>query len=325
MEYTTLGRTELTVSVAGLGSGGGSRLGAAQNKSEAHSVGLIHQAIDLGVNFIDTAKAYGTESIVGKAIKTVPRDQVVISTKHNVSSGGGKTSAEEVVSGLDESLRLLDTDYVDIFHLHSLTTDTYDHAKNILVPALLKEKGKGKFRFLGATERGPLDHGHEMLSLAFKDDLFDVVMLAFNMMHQNARPLVFPRTKALGVGTLIMFAVRAVFSVPGRLQQVVKELVEAGQLPEWLAEKANPLDFLIHEGGAESVIDAAYRYVRHQQGTDVILFGTGDPEHLKTNLASILKPALPKEDVDRLHELFAHLTGVGLDYPGTRSAPSSSS
>lgn len=318
MEYTTFGRTGLRVSVAGLGCGGGSQLGMAQNKSEAHSMGLIRQAMDLGVNLIDTARVYGTESIVGKAIKSVPRDQVIISTKQTVNRGGQETSAEDIVNSVDEALRQIDTDYIDIFHLHSLSTKTYQHAKNILVPALLREKEKGKIRFLGATELGPMDHGHDMLSLVFKDDLFDVVMLAFNIMHQNARTLVFPQTQALGIGTMIMFAVRAVFSVPGRLQQDVSELVEAGQLPEWFKEKSNPLDFLIHEGGAESVIDAAYRYVRHQKGTDVILFGTGDPEHLKTNLSSILKPPLPSDDVEKIHELFGHLVGVGLDYPGGR-------
>ena len=315
MEFTTLGRTGLKVSVAGLGCGGGSRLGVAQNKSEAHAIGLVRQAMDLGVNFLDTARAYGTEAIVGKAIKSVARDRVVISTKYHVNPGGAETTADEIVLGLDEALRKIDTDYIDVFHLHSLTLKSYEHARDVLAPALLREKEKGKFRFLGATEAGPLDHEHKMLSPLLDDDLFDVLMLSFNMMHQNARATVFPRTRAQGVGTMIMFAVRAVFSVPGRLQNDVKELVAKGELAGWMAEKDNPLDFLIHEGGADSVIDAAYRYVRHQDGADVILFGTGDPDHLKTNLASILRPALPPEDVDRLHELFAHLIGFGLDYP----------
>ncbi|HKM69898.1 MAG TPA: aldo/keto reductase, partial [Stellaceae bacterium] len=81
MEYVTLGRTGLRVSVAGLGCGGFSRLGLGSGRSEAEAVGLIRQALDLGVNLFDTAAAYGTEALLGKALKAVPRDQVVIATK----------------------------------------------------------------------------------------------------------------------------------------------------------------------------------------------------------------------------------------------------
>ncbi|MBT6094246.1 MAG: aldo/keto reductase, partial [Rhodospirillaceae bacterium] len=316
----TLGRTGLNVSVAGLGCGGGSGLGSKQGKSEAHSIGIVHQAVDLGVNFLDTAKAYGTEAIVGKAVQSLQRDALVISTKSSPLKDGERMSTEEIIANLDQSLRDLKTDYVDVFNLHSLQLKDYDYAMDVLVPALLKEKEKGKFRFLGATEQGPRDLRHEMFLHAFDDDPFDVIMVAYNMMNQGAEQTIFPETLERRIGTLIMFAVRAVFSVAGRLQQDINKLVEDGQLPQWLADTDNPLGFLIHEDGAESIIDAAYRYVRHQPGADVVLFGTGNPEHLETNLASILKPPLPDADVARMRELFAHLTGFGLDFPAWRKA-----
>ena len=81
MDYTTLGRTGLKVSVAGLGCGGPSRLGMRDNKSQRECVAIVRQALDLGVNFLDTAEVYGTEEIVGKAVAAVPRDKVIISTK----------------------------------------------------------------------------------------------------------------------------------------------------------------------------------------------------------------------------------------------------
>jgi aryl-alcohol dehydrogenase-like predicted oxidoreductase len=69
MEYTTLGKTGLKVSVAGLGCGGPSRLGMRDNlASRERAIGIVRQAIDLGINFIDTAQSYETEGIVGKAI-----------------------------------------------------------------------------------------------------------------------------------------------------------------------------------------------------------------------------------------------------------------
>jgi len=86
-------------------------------------------------------------------------------------------------------------------------------------------------------------------------------------------------------------------------------------VPAWLAESDNPLGLLVHPDGASSVIDAAYRYVRHEPGVDVVLFGTGDGAHLRSNIASILKPPLPEADRAKLAELFSHLRGVGLVAP----------
>jgi L-galactose dehydrogenase len=71
----------------------------------------------------------------------------------------------------------------------------------------------------------------------------------------------------------------------------------------------------VHDGGAASVIDAAYRFVRHEPGVDVVLFGTGEATHLRSNIASLLKPPLPEADRARLASLFGHLVGVGLDAP----------
>jgi L-galactose dehydrogenase len=60
--------------------------------------------------------------------------------------------------------------------------------------------------------------------------------------------------------------------------------------------------------------EAAYRYVRHEPGVDVVLFGTGDAAHLRANIAAITRPPLPEADRDKLAKLFGHLAeGVGLD------------
>src|SRR5262245_8272793 len=111
MQYTTLGKTGLRVSVAGLGCGGNSRIGLGTGLPEAESVALVQAALDLGVNLLDTAMVYGTEGIVGKAIKGRPRDSVVISTKSHFGSfdGRGVLAASAVVGNLEASLRALDT------------------------------------------------------------------------------------------------------------------------------------------------------------------------------------------------------------------------
>ena len=316
MEYTTLGRTGLKVSVAGLGCGGFSRLGQRRGMSEAASVGLVREAMDLGINFIDTAAAYRTEGIVGQALKGRDRDRVVLSTKAGVREGDSVRPAGEVVAEMERSLRLLGVECIDVFHLHGVPPWAYEEVLQEVVPALLREREKGKFRFLGITEVPPVDPDHETLEQAVRADCFDVVMVAFHMMHQLARDLIFPHTIRKGIGVLVMFAVRVLFSEPGRLQRVVGELAAEGRLPGRMAEEPVPLGFLLHEGGARTVIDAAYRYCRHEPGTDVILFGTGNADHLRSNVESILSPPLPEADVERIHALFGALRGVGLDAPG---------
>ena len=316
MEYTTLGRTRLKASVAGLGCGGSSRLGLAKGKGEAHGTAIVRQALDLGVNYIDTARFYGTEEAVGAGIRGVPRESVIVATKHKVSIGGRPLTADEVVAGLETSLRALGTDYVDVFNLHTVLPNEYERVATEVVPALEREREKGKFRFLGVTEFAGHDPRHEMLERALKDDCWDVVMTAFHMLSQNARRLVFPATRAKNVGAVVMFAVRALFSVPGRLQQDVRALAAEGRLPGWLAEKEQPLDFLLGPGGAGSVIEAAYRYARHEPGAHVVLFGTGDPAHVEHNVRAILQPPLPDESLRRIETLFGALVDVGLDESG---------
>ena len=121
MDYTTLGRTGLKVSRAGLGAGGGSRMGRTIGFSPRQSADLIRLAFELGINVIDTAEDYGTEEIVGLALKDLPRDDVVLSTKHYIIKRGHEYSTQDVVDGLNNSLRALGTDHVDVFFVHGLT------------------------------------------------------------------------------------------------------------------------------------------------------------------------------------------------------------
>lgn len=314
MQYTPLGRTGLKVSVAGLGGGGNSRLGLG-TLTRAQSADLVRRAMDAGINFIDTAMAYGTEEIVGDAIADRPRDAIVISTKSFVAQEGRPLSGAEVVANLEASLRRLRTDYVDVFHLHGLLPKDYDRALADIVPALQAAQAQGKLRHIAVSETSPRDPTHEMLARAVEDPVWEVVMLGFHMMNQTARPML-QRCRDNRIGTLCMFAVRNIFSRPGLLRETIAELAAQGKLPADLARDPDPLGFLIHgDGGAESLTDAAYRFARHEPGMDVVLFGTGNAVHLDANIRSILAPPLPAADVARVRLMFAHLVGVGFDLP----------
>jgi aryl-alcohol dehydrogenase-like predicted oxidoreductase len=313
MQYTTLGNTGLRVSVAGLGTGGFSRMGLKSGMSEDEAARLVLAAVDLGINFIDTAPPYGTEGVVGKALKSIPRESVVVATKSTVHRNDEWWTPERVVKSLDNSLRLLGTDYVDVFNLHAVEAYEYDYALNTLAPALAKQKEKGKIGHIGLTENPIVDFTNAALKRALHDPVWEVYMVGFHMMHQGARANIFPTTRQKGIGTLIMFAVRSIFADPPRVAREMSELAEKGLVEKWLGETDDPLGFLVHAGGAASMIDAAYRFVRHEPGVDVVLFGTGDAAHLRANVESLLKPPLPEADRKKLAALFGHLKGVGLD------------
>ena len=314
MHHTTLGRTGLKVSVAGLGTGGFSRLGLKSGLAEDQSARLIHEAFGLGVNFIDTAPGYGTEGVVGKALKTLPRDQVVVATKAYVHRNGEWATPERVVASLDKSLATMGIDTIDVFNLHGVQPDEYTYAIETIAPVLLEQKAKGKIRHIGLTENPIVDFSNETLKRAMRDDVWEVFMVGFSMLHQGARANVFQVTRKKGIGTLLMFAVRSIFADPPRIARELRELAEKGLVEKSLGETDDPLGFLIHDGGAANITEAAYRYVRHEPGVDIVLFGTGSAEHLRENIAAINKPPLPEADRTKLAKLFGHLTvGIGLD------------
>ena len=315
MQYTELGNTGLTVSVAGLGCGGNSRIGLGAGLTTSQSVALVREAFDLGVTLFDTAEAYGTEDILGRAFSAADRGKVVISTQSRILRGTERLGPSEVVANLDASLRRLSTDYVDVFLLHGVRPEDYDYVCQVVKPVLLAEMTKGKIRCLGLSETSPNDPRQIMLQRALDDPAWQVMMLAYHMLNQGARRDLYPRTTRQGVGTLLMFVVRNIFSKPGLLAETMRRLAASGQLSAELAVTDDPLGFLVHEGGAEHLIDAAYRFARHEPGSDVVLFGTSSVAHLRSNIASILRPPLPAVDVQRLYELFGSLRGVGLDLP----------
>src|SRR5579864_5854852 len=164
MEYRPLGKTGLVASVAGLGCGGNSRLGLGRGASVEECVAIVRTAVDLGVNFLDTAEAYGTEGIVGAAARFYDRDRLVISTKAIFKPGSD--TANTVAHRVEASLQRLGLEHVDIFHFHAVNPVAYEYHRDVLAPALIKLKEQGKVRHIGITETGPNDPEQKMLTQA---------------------------------------------------------------------------------------------------------------------------------------------------------------
>lgn len=313
MEYTTLGRMGWRVSVAGLGCGGPSRLGTATGKSEQESIAVVRRALDLGINLIDTAEVYGTEAIVGKALADTPRDQVIVATKKLPPSREHADPAGELRRGLEQSLRKLQTDYVDIYFLHGVRPEQYEYAYQTFVPVLSRLREEGKLRAIGITEAFIADPQHRMLQQAVTADCWDVMMVGLSLLNPSARTRVFPRTQARNIGVLGMFAVRRALSQPAHLKALLDGLRSSGQLAQGACQEEDPLGFLTAKDVAASIPEAAYRFCRYEPGMHTVLTGTGNVEHLQENVASLLKPPLPLAVLQRLEQLFGRVDSVSGD------------
>lgn len=309
MDFTRLGRTNEQVSVVGLGCGGHSRLGMASGATTQQAGDLVKHAIDLGINFIDTALVYRTEEAVAHGMQGRDRSSLFLSTKSWVGKGGAESSPEnftpaEFTENLESSLRRLKTDYVDLFHLHGVSLAQLDYARKVLLPEVKRQQQAGKLRFIGITEVFRHDTDHQMARAALPLNDFDVIMLGFNLLNPSARKTLFPLTLQHDVGTLVMFAVRRGLNSVENTREAVAELIAKGEVDPALINPDDPLDFLRTTPGVKSQIEAAYRFCRHEPGAHVILTGTGSAAHLEENIASILAPPLPAETQARLKAIF---------------------
>ncbi|MDQ0115698.1 aldo/keto reductase [Paenibacillus harenae] len=153
MQYRALGNTGLNVSALSFGA---SSLGSVfKNIDEKEGIRTVHEALDLGINLIDVSPYYGltkAESVLGKALKTVQRDRFILSTKAGrYGENEFDFSADRIFRSVEESLDRLNTDYIDILHLHDIEFGNLDQIIKESIPALQKLKEQGKIRFTGIT------------------------------------------------------------------------------------------------------------------------------------------------------------------------------
>ena len=135
-------------------------------------------------------------------------------------------------------------------------------------------------------------------------------MVGFNLLNQTAREKIFKATIAKNIGVLDMFAVRRALSRPEALTELINGLLDKGYLDERKVDRNNPLGFLVRPEGAQSIMDAAYRFCRHEPGVHSVLMGTGNLQHLAANIESANRGPLPAQDIQRLKDIFAGIDSV---------------
>ncbi|MFI5378167.1 MAG: aldo/keto reductase [Tepidisphaerales bacterium] len=203
MQYRMLGKTNLRVSVIGLGTW---QFGGEWGKSftVAEVEAIVHRAADLGINLIDTAECYGdhlAESLLGPAIAG-QRDRWIIATKFGHKFLGHMNRAEprsapEVMQQLEDSLRALCTDYVDIYQYHSMRNSEFDDIP--LREALAKATQQGKIRHIGASISPP-DNLHQTDGAAGAD--VEVIQVVYNRLERKAEAAVLPSCQRQNLGVL---------------------------------------------------------------------------------------------------------------------------
>ncbi len=160
------------------------------------AVGILRQALAMGVSFFDTAKGYGdSEAMMGEALEG-RRSEVVIASKTP------SRTKEEAAADVEQSLRRLRTDYIDLYQLHNVSTD--EALAQVLGPsgaleALCEAQRAGKIRYIGITS-----HSRPVALKALRTGRFVTLMLPFNYLEHEAAQEVLPLCRELGVGFICM-------------------------------------------------------------------------------------------------------------------------
>jgi aryl-alcohol dehydrogenase-like predicted oxidoreductase len=275
LERRPLGRTSLRTTAMGFGAGGRSRAGL--DDGFDHAAAMVAAALGAGVNIIDTAEAYRTESAVAAGIARagVARDNVIITTKVKYRAGGELRTPAAVTDAVRGRLDALGTDRLDVIQLHGVRPDDYTWARDRLLPELEELRQRGVIRAIGVTEMFALDPGHQMLARAVADGCWDTVMVGYNLINQTARERVIAPAARAGVGVLVMFAVRELLTDIDRLDSYVREQSAAGRLPgDFDAdEDLHRLRRVLVRESA-SLADLAYRFAAATHGVSTVLVGT---------------------------------------------------
>ncbi|HEX8915567.1 MAG TPA: aldo/keto reductase [Humisphaera sp.] len=203
MRYRRLGKTGLRVSVVGVGTW---QFGGEWGKdfTQAEATAMLNRAAELGINFIDTAECYGdhlSEKLIGAAVAG-KRDQWVIATKfghkfHGHLNRTDERSAPDVREQLEDSLRALRTDHIDVYQYHSVRNGEFDD--QAVRDYLQKAKRQGKIRHIGISI-SPNDNTHQTDGATDADA--ETIQVIYNRLDRKPEEQVLPSCERQDLGVL---------------------------------------------------------------------------------------------------------------------------
>ncbi len=319
MEQRTLGTGGLKVSAIGLGCMGMSEFYG--ESDEAESIATIRRALDLGVNFLDTADMYGTghnEKLVGRAIQG-RRDEVVIATKFgNVRGPNGERlgisgKPDYVRSACEASLKRLGVDAIDLYYQHRVDPQT---PIEDTVGAMAELVRQGKVRHLGLSEAAP-----QTIRRAHKVHPIAALQTEYSLWSRDPEEEILPTLRELGIG-FVPYAPLGRGFLTGRFQRP-EDLPEGDfrrSSPRWSGENfGKNLDLVRkveeiarEKNGTPAQVALAWVLA---QGEDVVpIPGTRSQKRLEEN-AGALDIRLAEDDLRRIDKAFPRGAALGERYP----------
>ncbi|BBA95762.1 putative aldo/keto reductase [Actinacidiphila reveromycinica] len=315
MQYRPLGRTGVQVSTLCLGA---MMFGPWGNEDEADSVRIIHRALDAGINFVDTADVYSagaSEEIVGKALRD-RREDVVLATKFFMPMGeddpnrrGG--SRRWIVREVEESLRRLGTDHIDLYQVHRPSADT-DVSETL--GALTDLVRQGKIRYLGSSSYS----GSQIVEAQWTSrerhlERFVTEQPPYSILVRGIEEDVLPTARRHGMGTLT-YSPLAGGWLSGRYREDTSAgPASAARPPARFAmdspanrrklEAVEQLALLAEEAGL-TLIELAVAFVVNHPGVTSAIIGPRTMEQLDAFLPAA-EVALPADVLDRIDAIVA--------------------
>ena len=290
METRTLGNTGLKISRLGVGL---ARIGAELTMADVDEAGqVLDRALDVGINFLDTAGCYGAaEEMVGRTIAH-RRDEYVLATKCGHATGdlsGQPWTAQTIKGSVARSLARMKTDHLDLLQLHSCGLEVLQQGE--VIEALLEAKRSGQTRFIGYSG------DNEAALWAVESGLFDTLQTSYNVADQHARTRLFGPARAKGMGIIVKRPVangawgaqRSPYAYASEYFRRAQLMAQAGPIP----------------GAPDDRILVATGFVFAHPDVDTAIVGTRNPSHMKANIEMFEnRLPIPTEVVEELRRRF---------------------
>ena len=326
MERRILGRTGLSVSALGFGCGdvGGLMVRGTPADQERG----IARALELGINYFDTAPSYGSgesEKNLGRVLRTL-RPEVVVGTKFRIAGDERARIGDALTASLESSLGRLGLDRVDLLQLHNrVSEDGQDRPLSPallldeVVPALERLKRQGKIRFFGITALGDTAAVHQVIDAG----VLDTAQVCLNLLNPSAAvtvPAAFPaqdfdrlldhaRRQRVGAINIRVLAGGALSGTTQRHAIAMPQVAPIASGADYAAdvERARRLQPVVDKGYADDLMEASIRFSLTSDAMSTVLVGYSTFEHLERAIAVVEKGPLPAPALDLLNGLWAGL------------------
>ena len=326
MQSRSLGKTGLTVSTLGFGCGNVGGLIIRGTPAERERA--VARAMELGVNYFDTAPSYGdgeSERNLGQVLKAL-KARVQVGTKFRLDPHDLHDIPGAVARSLDQSLKRLAMERVDLFQLHNRIESargagalSLGDVLNEVVPAVQKLRQQGKVGFCGITALGETRALHQ----AIDSGTIDTAQVCYNLLNPSAGfavPAGFPaqdfggllnrtRERRMGVIVIRVLAAGALSGVEARHPVAVPSVDPIATAPDYHTDvtRAQRLGALVREGHVENLIEASIRLAVSSDAVSTVLVGYSSLEHLEAAAAAVNRGPLPPAALQRLGALWSEL------------------